>query len=171
MARGGSGRFSIALIGDKELERRLNAFESNVSKRLLKNAMKHAMKPALQAIKARVPVDTGRLRDSLKIVAWTGKRRQRGKFGFKVVTGTREELGIPEGAKGYYPFAVEAGHYTARSWILGSGGKRVPARPYMRPGFKAAQPQMLATLTQRMKENIRREAMKGGRADLLRGGD
>jgi len=112
----------IAVIGDKELQRKLKALDIKMQKKIIHKALRAAAKPILAQSKATAPVLSGRLKKSLKLRA---RRARRGVFGVQVMTGTRQELGIPAGYPYYYPAAVEYGH------------ARAPAHPFLRPALEA----------------------------------
>lgn len=95
----------ISILGDKKLQRKLRRLELAIQKKIVRQSINRAMLPVRNKAKQYVPVDSGRLRDSIKRVS----RTRRGKASARVVTGTRAELGIPSDAKGYYPAAIEYG--------------------------------------------------------------
>lgn len=101
----------LRIIGDTMVMRAVNALEKKMARRFVKTAMRAAGKVALAESIARVPVDTGRLRDSLHIVNKIGVR---GLTGVKIESGKREELGIASDAKYYYPAIVE---YRQKSYL------------------------------------------------------
>ena len=118
MARTG---FRVKVRGDKAL---IKAFEKAVAGKDegLLAARDKIGRIILRTAKARVPVDTGTLRDSLEIkpIESTAKKTR---IGVILRPGTRSSLGIPASAKGFYPVHVE----------LGSVG--VSPQPYLRPAL------------------------------------
>ena len=110
----------ISLLGDKALQRKLNRLPQKIQKKVMRQALREGARPILAAAKTNAPVDTGRMKASLKL---RSHKARRGNFGVEVRTGTRTELGIPEGATSYYPYSVEFGH------------GNVPAHPFMRPAL------------------------------------
>lgn len=115
------------LIGDKRLFRMFNKLEAKAQKKVYKQAARKAAKPILKTSKAKAPTgDTGKLKKFLKIKAI---KRSRVQIGVNVVTGTREQMGIPSEEKGYYPAHVELGYKT-------KSGKVIPAQPYLRNSLK-----------------------------------
>ena len=110
----------IELLGDKKLDAALARLSGPAQKKAFRKSAREAFKPVLAAAKQKVPVDTGKLKKSLKL---RSLKRSRGTIGVEVRTGTREELEIPADEPGYYPMAVEA------------GTKTQPAQPYIRPAF------------------------------------
>jgi len=132
---------SIAVLGSRSLQKRFDRFEKNVQKKIVRQALRAAARPMLVAAKAKVPVDTGRLKKSLRLRAL---KQRRGIFGVQVRTGTRAELGMWIGDKtGYYPASVEWGH--------GS----VPARPYLRPAFDETRDEALRILKAYLRRAIK----------------
>lgn len=98
--------FDIGLIGDKKLRKAFGELEVINQRKVMRKAQRESMKPLLKAAKARAPKKTGKLRKSLKLRAL---KRSRVRSGMFIRTGTREDLGIPDGA-GYYPAHIELGH-------------------------------------------------------------
>jgi len=57
----------LDLTGDKEVVLALNSLNKKLHKKVLRSATRHALKPALAAALTMIPVDSGTLRDSMKI--------------------------------------------------------------------------------------------------------
>jgi len=98
---------NIEVLGDKALQKALNALPITMERKIVTQALRKAAKPVLATAKARCPVKTGALRKSLKLRAI---KRRKGNFGVRIMTGTRKELGIPAEYPYYYPAHVELGH-------------------------------------------------------------
>lgn len=100
-------KFDLTLLGDKELDRVLRTFPEKVQTRALRPAVRDGIKIVAKAAKAAMPRASGAMmRAGFKV---RSMKRKKGRVGVRIYTGTREQLGIPEKAKGYYPFAVETG--------------------------------------------------------------
>lgn len=112
----------ISILGDKELAAKLNALPLAVQRKIVRKAMRPAAKPVLASVKAATPVDRGVLRRKLKLRAL---RRSRRVQGLMIPLPTRDELGITDGARGYYPTALEYG------W-RDRGGSHHPPISYIR---------------------------------------
>jgi len=73
--------FTIGVVGAEELEEIFKIIESDFGpkdqNRILVRAIKQAMQPALMHAKANAPVDTGGLRESLRIEARKPSRRDK----------------------------------------------------------------------------------------------
>ena len=95
----------ISYLGDKKLQRKLNRMVIQAQRKIVRKAMREAMKPVVTVAKGYAPIDTGRLKRSLKLRSKT----RRGNTSIRIVTGTREQLGIDPNAKGFYPAAIEYG--------------------------------------------------------------
>jgi|GEM_PF-6813710 len=115
----------LDLIGDRKLQRQLNALETRQAKTAVNRAMRESAKRLRPKIAAATPVDTGALRREM-LKAPIRVLHRRGQIGVGIHMPTREALGIPPGEKGYYPNSVEYGFVHAKS------GKHVPARSYVR---------------------------------------
>jgi hypothetical protein len=97
----------ISLIGDKKLAETFRKMEFKAQKKVFRQAVREASKPILQKAKELVPVDTGNLRDSLKLRALPFRP---GVIGVTVMTGKRSELGIAADDKHFYPAIIEYRH-------------------------------------------------------------
>jgi len=105
----GPSYIDISLIGDKELQRKLNKLARDVQIRLLGSAMKNTGNKILRApIAAAVPVKSGRLKAAMgkqKFKIFRGKTS-----GARLEMPPRAALGIDPQDKYYYPVHVEYGH-------------------------------------------------------------
>jgi hypothetical protein len=146
------------MLGDKALERDLRQLADTGQRRVLKRAM---VKPAAlirKAVRERVPgsgEDHQRLKKGVKSKAMKGSRTF---FGRAVSLPTRDELGIPADAKGYWPAALEYGHAIVR------GGRvvgRVKPYSYLRAGFDAVEEKAHGILKREVGVGIERELKKG----------
>lgn len=112
----------LRLIGNKRLEKKLANLERKIGKKVMRDSAIEAMEPVKDLAKARCPVDTGRLKNSIKVVAYSGDR---GRIqSAQVRTGTRKQLRIKANAKYYYPAAIEYGtrKRAARSFLRSALG-------------------------------------------------
>lgn len=120
----------IGVEGLKETEAALKKFTPQLQKKILKKVVRKAARPVLEAARARAPVDTGALEETLSIRSsqfgrgWFAKNN----VGAKVVTAKRERLNIDEDDKGYYPAVMEFGRKDGT----------IPAQPYLRPALDDA---------------------------------
>jgi HK97 gp10 family phage protein len=117
----------LGVSGGRKLEKRLARMEKRTAGRAIRGGMKAAMEPVRQLAVARAPVDTGRMRRSIKAVGFF----RRSMAGARVQTGTRKQLRIPAESKHYYPAYVEYGH-SKRS-----------ARPFLRSALHDRRKQVL----------------------------
>ena len=135
----------ISLLGDKELTRKLHRLEIAVQRKIVRHALREGARPVLAAAQQNCPVQTGRLKASLKLRALKAKR---GNFGVQVATGMRDELGIAADDPNYYPMSVEYGH--------GS----VAAQPFLRPALDDNAQQAKAIIAREIGQGIESEARK-----------
>ena len=138
--------FDISLLGDKELQRKLTRLVPAVQRKVLKKALRKAGKVVLAAARAAAPVRTGNLRRFLRL---GDMKSRRDRVGVEVRTGTRDELGIPQGSRFYYPAHIEL------------GTRKLPARPYLRPALKGKETEALAIISSELRSGIIREARRG----------
>jgi HK97 gp10 family phage protein len=145
----------IRMIGDKRLVRKFNRLPDKLQKKMLRPAMRKAMKPIKAMAETLIPVGSGALKaGGLKISAL---KRSRSRFGIILATPTRATLGIPGEASGYYPIHVELGH---RVVIKGKTVGKVAGQSYMRKAMEATKPQARKILANELRRRIAAEAKK-----------
>lgn len=113
--------FSIKILGDKKLQKKLDKLSKRVQGPLIKDAARAAMEPVKDLARAHAPVLTGSLKKSIGI----GTFSRKGRIGAVVRTGTRRQLKIPPEAPYYYPAAIEY------------GTRKLTANPFMRSALFA----------------------------------
>ena len=138
--------FRLEVQGFADLERKLQELPAKLSKKAARKGLRAGAKIVADRAKQLVPTDTGRLRRSIKVRAG---QRSRKNISVLVLTGTREELGIPASARGYYPMAIEA------------GSSKTPAQPYMRPAVRSEQGRAFRKIGEVTGEELEKEAAKG----------
>jgi HK97 gp10 family phage protein len=168
------GAVDISLLGDRKLERMLKRLQPNVQKKVVRKATREGAKTIAAEAKRNAPVQfggamrnkqTGRfetsqyqpggqvgkpgeLRRGIKVRAIPGL----GNIGHYARTGTREEMGISESSKWYYPAHVEFGH-TSR-------GTTVPANPFLRNAADSKASSVLGRMHRRIWQGVLREAKR-----------
>lgn len=117
--------FDISVTGGEALAKKFKLLDIKMQKLLLRKALPAAAEPIAVAASAKAPVDTGALSASIHV---TKPKATRGGLKVTIATGTREELGIPADATGFYPMAQETG------WV-DKGGNQHAAQPFLRPAL------------------------------------
>lgn len=120
----------ISMVGDKELTKQLKKLDFKLQKKIVRQSISKAMLPVRNAAIANAPVDSGKLKASIK----RKNKTKRGVSRSSIVTGTRSELGIK--TKGYYPAAIEYGYKK-------KNGEHVPAKSFMRKAISDNQTSVL----------------------------
>ncbi len=115
--------FSLSIKGSKKLNKKLNNMKLGVARKIVRPALHSALVPVVQTAKALAPVESGRLKKTIK--SFVKSSRRRGAIG-QVRTGTRRQLRIPPDSKYYYPAAIEYGtrHMAARSFLRSALGRQ-----------------------------------------------
>lgn len=134
----------ITFLGDAELQRKLKRIAIQAQRKVVRAALRKSMKQVKDRAQALVPVDSGRLRDSIH----QKSRTKRGISRAFVATGTRVQLGIPSDAKGFYPAVIEYGTRT-----------RSP-RSYLRRALQEKKSAVLSKAASDIGAGIEREAKK-----------
>lgn len=148
----------IKMLGDKQLERMLASFATNVQKTVVRGAIrktaKHIQFALVQAFSGqRVGVDTGRTvaaiaqQKAASLTKFGG--RKSGVIGYGIPYPTREQLGISPKDKHYYPNAIEYG-YTMKN------GTHVPAKMPIRGTVNRMEASEKAQIIAEMKKGIER---------------
>lgn len=126
------GGLVVTIEGDRELEREFNELPEKLRRTVFRKAVRASARPVLEAARQNLHALDNPLTDrrSTYALARTLRiraiKRSRRKVGVHILTGTREELGIPPKAKGYWPAALELGHFDHRS------NTKVAPRSYLR---------------------------------------
>lgn len=135
----GMVRVGVQLIQDPRLLAELRSLPDNVQRRALRPCLTASTKIILQSVKSLVPVDTGALKKNIK--AKSGKRSRKGLSRF-VWLPPRESLGIDSTSKWYYPAHLEY------------GTSKMPAKPFLRPGFDRAEQQAINAFNNQLQLEI-----------------
>ena len=114
------GGVAVSVDNADRLMQRLTMFPATVQKKIARSAARKAAKPLLAKAKQFAPVDTGTLRDSIKIRGLKRLKKNRGKVGVSVAVGKGWYLG-----KTFYAAFIEF------------GTNRMEAQPFLRPAAKA----------------------------------
>lgn len=97
----------FVLEGADELRAKLRKLDDGAEiRKLIRQSIRTAAKPVLRLARALAPVDTGRLRRSIKL---RSGRRSKKLISVLIRPGTRADLGVPQRASGYYPAHIELG--------------------------------------------------------------
>lgn len=138
----------IRLLGSKKLQRKLDKLHSTVAGRVVRESIKDAMDPVRKLAQRRAPVKSGRLRRSIRIASFRG-RRNSGLIGAVVRTGTRRQLKIDPTDKYYYPSALEY------------GTEHIRARSFMRSSLATKKAEVLNSVRINLRRNIEKAGKSG----------
>jgi HK97 gp10 family phage protein len=131
---------SLEIKGIEELTAKLEALGKNGTKKVMRQAMRAAMKPMLDAVKSKIPVETGEMKRNVKLRAL---KRSRTQFGYKV------ELADPTGELGAVP--IEYGWKTAKA------KHKIEGQGNIRQAFELTKYTSLETAQNLIKEGIEGE--------------
>lgn len=149
--------------GGKELAKLLRALPDKVADKLMANATSAGGRKLAKAIAQKTPVDTGRLRDSIK-----AKRDRKAKYTFTMKVG-------PVGKGRFYAHLVEFGSaphvikVSKKKRVLSNGrdvfGKIVQhpgisAKPFMRPALDESAEAVIKHVGKNLGRGTEREAKK-----------
>lgn len=133
---------AVHVKGAKELEALLKRLPERVAKRVVNNGLRAGARIIRDDAKARVPVDTGELQDSITVATVRGKV----KVGFK-------------------PPASRRAHLTE------FGTENQAAQPFMRPALDSRGTDAIKKIGEVMGKGVEKEAraIAGGKIDAITG--
>lgn len=103
----------ISIVGDKQLQRALNALKTTAARKIVSPACRASAKRMKPVLAAAAPRDTGNLAAAMAQAKVRSASNRRNMIRIGVLMPTREELGIPQDAGGkrygYYPMILEYG--------------------------------------------------------------
>jgi HK97 gp10 family phage protein len=132
----------ISFLGEQRLQRQLRALDIKLQRKIVRGAMRKAMRPVLKAARNKVPFDQGWLKSSLHIKS----RTRKGVTKLYVATGTREKLQIDADEKAFYPAVLEFGTFE----------NRAIAKPYLRPAITENKTQVIEIMRKDIAKGIER---------------
>lgn len=166
---------SFELQGGPQLERALHELPPRIGKRVINQALRAGAKVVAEGARQLVPVQSGRLKRSIKVRAL---RRSRRSFGVSVQTGavggrggrlsTSELGGLRAGGDAYYGGFVEFGHRIGRrkghaaalknvQRLNRGGATHVAAHPFERDAMDERRGQVIETVNTLTAQGIERE--------------
>lgn len=114
MAKAG---FTIQITGQDALAKVFNALPVQIQRKALRPALRAGAKVLREYVKAEArstfvksASPAPHVADTINIKAFKRDRSQRGRVGFLVITGKKEQLGIGANRDSYYPAHVEFGY-------------------------------------------------------------
>lgn len=153
-------------IDNKKLLKALEQFPSNVQKNIMVGATRAGANIIKNEAKANVPVDTGNLRKSIKILKRKAKVKTEVRFS---VSPMRESnLNFRGLSRGSYSHKIKelkgfrkAGGYYAH--MVEFGTSSMAATPFMRPAFESQTDESLTATKKYIMERIPKEVAKAKR--------
>lgn len=139
-------RFTIT--GHKQLDRKFAALPPKLQKKILRPALRAAAKIVLDQAKANAPVQSGRLKKSLKVKAAKRSRKTKHEVAINVITAT----GWFTGEAFYAPFQEFGWMVGPRR--LGNRRKKQPGSRFIRRAYEDKGPQAIARALQLIRSGI-----------------
>jgi len=137
-------RIRVEIKGSKELQNALKKIPKNATRRSLAKAAKAGAEPILRSAKQKAPVDTGRLRDSL-----------RSTFAYQSSRAVRVQV-----ASSLKP---KKGSWHSYDYYQEFGTSFHPAQPFMRPAVDEQHENAVEQTRKTMEEAVLEEVKKLGR--------
>lgn len=173
--------FELTLTGDKELSEQFQQLPEKTQRALIRSELRGALKPVLAQAKAIARKKSGAMARTLKIKAM---KRQEGRVGYYIRTGTRAELQAALSKRGAALAAkvLGGGRYTAKTRrqlqvigrlsrrlsspqasyypaIIELGTRKRPAYSFLRASFDAQRERMVTTMIAGLNDAVE-EAMR-----------
>lgn len=145
----------ISFTGDKALMRTFKRLEAKIQKKIARKALREAGKIVLAKAKVKCPVDTGFLRDNLKVRA--EKKRNQDMIGITVATGAIKKKKKGKENLEFDPRQIALARYVA---YVELGTKKMAARPFLRPAAEESEAQVNRKMAQVIKDGIFKETGK-----------
>lgn len=162
---------SMALHGAAELEKQLLALGALQAQKTIIKAVRKALKPVLEEIIARAPVDSGLLRDSFRIAI---KKDAEGNSvvaaGIRVVR-AKGATRVSKKAKRWLSKSTQnsikrqSAHW--RWHFIELGTKKKAARPFIRPAFDRHAEQMVEVVKKELQAELKRIVKRNRKAAIL----
>lgn len=141
---------TVELDGLDQALRSVREMGRRAGGKVLRTAARDGAKVIKRQVAEMVPMKTGKLKRTLRVRKFRTKQRNTVVIG--VMTGKRVKLGIKEGAKYYYPAAVEY------------GTKYRQARPFMRPALRRSDAQARRVFARTLWQGIQQGFVVSGGA-------
>lgn len=127
------------MTGLDELDKAVKKLPDRIQKRVLSGALRAGGRIMQKDAKARVPVKTGKLKKSIKVMS--GKSN-------------------PNAPIGVANAVVFVGVQAAHGHLIEFGTKNVTAKPFLRPAFDSTQEAVLTAIGNKLAEGIIKETAK-----------
>lgn len=167
-------KFKISVTGDEDLKQMLAEMEADfgvkTTSRILINAVRDSLAPALSRAKLLTPKDTGALAASLRIEARKPTRRDKRSVYVNetdTVISTITTAPPSKFKKGVKVYDYEESYKKkkniyktieapddARNIAMEFGTAKVPAKPYLRPALETTATQVISILADKIKARI-----------------
>ena len=139
----------ISILGDKELQKKLDALEKGVAAKAVRPALRKESYRTRKRIVGNIQAE-GLIKTGVMVAAYAAAKvksaGRRGIIRIGVENPTRAQLGIDADDQYYYPYAVEFGH------------DDVEPKPFIRPAIDEHKPQSLAAIARDIAAGILRLA-------------
>jgi HK97 gp10 family phage protein len=136
----------IKLFGEKELQKKLESFAPKLQKKMLRSAMTKAARIVAASAKALVPVVSGDLKKSIKVVGLAKQGTVKTAGGWK----SAGRAGIGKRVVARMPYAH----------IIEKGRKNSKAQPFLNPALMNNAERVLQMIRDDVKEQMREMSAK-----------
>ena len=162
----------ITITGDIAVKRAFKELEPKIARKVLKQAERKALGIPRAMAQSMTPVDSGRMKKSIRIRASKGPRSaKKGQISMAFLigagAGTKNKKGIKQP---WWAYLIEKGWITGKRirsggkvvgrWKQAGGNKRIPGKHIMKRTLQATENQVKSTMISEILAGIEREAGK-----------
>lgn len=155
--------FSMRMTGARELDRVLSSLKATTARGITRRAMAQALEPVAETARGLVPRDSGKLADSIGVGSKLVKNQAR------AARTSRDVQSMYVGPRSSMAHLVEFGtgpRFQKNGKFVGV----MPPQPFMRPAWDAKREEVLARLTDDIREEIDKTLARMARRAAKAGG-
>lgn len=159
--------YEFPIVGAEKLRKQLAALGPRIAKKVIRQSLRQAGKIVQTEAKSNAPVDTGRLRKSIRVRAFKRSRKER--IGINVQTNSTNNVFK---GKTFYGGFLEYGFRRGKRsneikraqkngrTLAGDLRQQVPSRPFMKPAFESKKEQAGKMAVDLLRAGVEREASR-----------
>ena len=134
----------VKVSGLKELEKKLNDLDLELRKRAAREAGREAIKPVAERMKNKIPVDTGGLKDTIRVSATTAPSRLKkySKKASMIASASVGRKSHKEGGTGHQALQIEY------------GTDKMDAQPFVRPSIQGHEKTVFMHFRKHLRKSI-----------------
>lgn len=143
----------VKVSGLRELDKKLNDLDLELRKRAAREAGREAMKPVAERMKNKIPVDTGGLKDTIRVSATTAPSRLKkySKKASMIASASVGRKSHKEGGTGHQALQLEFGTHRKH---------HMEAQPFVRPAIQGHEKTVFMHFRKHLNKSINKFARR-----------